>query len=100
MGVAFSCYWCNEKAEAEDYRAKIKLLLEKCKTFRTNTTSQEEEAINKLAQDKSIKILKADKGNVTVVIYTEDYEYKLTAMVNTEEYRKIHRDQSHRGESA
>jgi hypothetical protein len=77
------------------------LLLEKCKKFRTNTTSQEEEAIKELAKDKSIKILKADKGNVTVVMDTEDYENKLTAMVNTEEYRKINRDpKGHRGKSA
>jgi hypothetical protein len=39
------------------------LLLGKCKKFRTNTTTQEEEAIKELAKDKSIKILKADKGN-------------------------------------
>jgi hypothetical protein len=77
--------------KAQDYRAKIKLLLEKCKKFRTNTT-QEEEAIKELAKDKSIKILKADKGNVTVVMDTEDYENKLTAMVNTEKCRKINRD--------
>jgi valyl-tRNA synthetase len=77
---------------AEDYRAKIKLLLEKCKKFRTNTTPQEEEAIKELAKDKSMKILKADKGNVTVVMNTEDYESKLKAMVITEEYRQINRD--------
>jgi hypothetical protein len=29
-----------------------------------------EEAINELAKDKSIKILNADKGNVTVVMET------------------------------
>jgi hypothetical protein len=78
--------------KAEDYRAKIKLLLEKCKKFRTNTTTQEEETIKELAKDKSIKILKTDKGNVTVVMVTEDYENKLTAKVNTEKYRKINRD--------
>jgi hypothetical protein len=59
-----------------------------------NSTSQEEEAIKGLAKDKSIKILKEEKGNVTVVMdrLWKDYENKFTAMVNTEEYRKINRD--------
>jgi hypothetical protein len=38
-----------------------------------------------MAKDESIKILKADKGNETVVMDTEGYENKLKAMVNTEE---------------
>jgi hypothetical protein len=58
----------------------------------SNVTDQVENAIQQLAKDINIKILKADKGNVTVVMDTKEYERKLTEMVSTEEYKKLEKD--------
>jgi hypothetical protein len=41
--------------------------------LKSNVTDQEENAIQLLAKDKNIKILKAEKGNVTVVMDTKEY---------------------------
>jgi valyl-tRNA synthetase len=78
--------------KAEDYRAKIKKLIGNCRRLKSNVTDQEEKAIQQLAKDKNIKILKADKDNVTVVMDTKEYERKLTEMVSTEEYKKLEKD--------
>ena len=41
-----------------------------------NVTREEEEALKELKNNEKIVILKADKGNATVVMNTEDYEEK------------------------
>jgi hypothetical protein len=78
--------------KAECYRAKIKAAIEKCKRFRTNMTNTKEKEIDTISKDKSIKMLKADKGNVTVVMDSEEYEKKLNTLVNTAEYKLLDRD--------
>jgi hypothetical protein len=60
--------------KAEEYRAKIKAAIDKCKRLRNNTTKEEEEAIQKLSKENDIKIIKADKGNVTVVMDKGEYD--------------------------
>jgi hypothetical protein len=55
-------------------------------------SKQEEEAVLNLSKEKNIKILKADKGNVTVVMDKEEYEEKLEVMVMTQDYRKLKGD--------
>jgi hypothetical protein len=52
------------------------MLIRTCKILKANVTDQEENAIQQLYKDKNIKILKADKGNVTVVMNTTEYERK------------------------
>jgi hypothetical protein len=46
-------------------------------------TNTEERATDTFSKDISIKILKADKGNVIVVMASEEYEKKLYTLVNT-----------------
>jgi hypothetical protein len=79
-----------EKAEA--YRAKIKSAIEKCKKLKFNLTKTEESAIHGLSKDKNIKIIKADKGNVTVLMNSKEYDDKLQKLVNTDDHRQLPRD--------
>ena len=49
--------------------------------------------MNSLRQDKSIKILPADKGHCAVVLNTEDYMSKCQDLLNdTNTYVKLPRD--------
>jgi hypothetical protein len=76
----------------EEYRAKIKAAIDKCKRLRSNTTKEEEEAIQKLSKQKDIKIIKADEGNITVVMDMGGYDKKLEDLVYTDEYSRLQRD--------
>ena len=43
-------------------------------------------ALNSLKNNKNIKIMKADKGNVTVVLDNDEYEYKMKNLLTTNDY--------------
>lgn len=69
---------------------------EVCKTIKQfsnpkpNITRGELTAINNLKKDRSITILKADKGNCTVVLNTQDYDNKMSELLSdTETYTEI-----------
>jgi hypothetical protein len=55
-------------------------------------TKTEEAAIHGLSKDKNIKIIKADKGNITVLMNSKEYDDKLQELVNTDDYRQLPRD--------
>ena len=51
---------------------------------------EEEEALKELKNNEKIVILKADKGNATVVMNTEDYEEKVNSLLSDEcTYEKL-----------
>ena len=53
----------------------------------------ERQAINRLKNDDSIVIAKADKGNVTVVLDKVDYDSKIVENLNDEAtYKKLNRN--------
>ena len=55
-----------------------------------NVTREEEEALKELKNNEKIGILKADKGNATVVMNTEDYEEKVNSLLSDEcTYEKL-----------
>ena len=55
-----------------------------------NVTREEEEALKELKNNEKIVILKADKGNATVVMNTEDYEEKVNSLLSDEcTYEKL-----------
>jgi hypothetical protein len=45
-----------------------------------------------LSKEKDIKIIKADKGNVNVVMDQVEYNKQLEYLVNTDEYSRLQRD--------
>ena len=57
-------------------RAKITQILSNWRPPTPNLTEEEFKALKQLQQDKTITILKSDKGNATVVMDKNDYEEK------------------------
>ncbi len=53
-----------------------------------NLTTAEVRASKNLRRDSSITILRADKGNATVVLNTEDYNAKMIEHISTGPYKK------------
>ena len=47
-----------------------------------NIDKAEEQALKELKEDKDIVILKADKGNCTVIMDRPDYDQKINALLN------------------
>ena len=62
-------------------RAKITQILSNWRPCTPNLTEEEFKALKLLQQDKTITILKSDKGNVTVVMDKNDYEEKMLMLL-------------------
>ena len=77
---------------ASNIRIEITDILRHGKLPRSNLNRKEHHAIHSLRQDKSIHILKADKGNCTVVMDKTDYDQKINDLLNTSTYKKLNRD--------
>ncbi len=59
---------------------------------RSNLSKNQKDAVRNLRTDKSIHILKADKGNATVILNRTDYDKKMLALLNTPAYKELKRD--------
>ena len=59
---------------AEDIRQECALVLKDAKPSKKNITKEEFAALKKLKGGKDIMVLKANKGNTTIFIKTEDYQ--------------------------
>ena len=57
------------------------LFVEEFKTF-LNITHEEEEALKELKKDKNIVILKADKGNATIIMNATEYNDKINCLLS------------------
>ncbi|KAJ8912114.1 hypothetical protein NQ315_013203 [Exocentrus adspersus] len=81
-----------EDAErAEEYRWKIRTVLERADYKPRKNISAESTALKDLQSDLSIKILPADKGNATVVLDLEIYN-KIQEMMEQGQYKKLRKD--------
>ena len=49
-------------------------------------------ALKKLKDRKDVMVLKADKGNATVILKTEDYQRKMIEHIESGFYREISKD--------
>ena len=76
-------------ALADEFRWKIRLILEKAKPPTPNITKEEKTAIRTLRQNNNIIILPADKGNATVVMDKHDYNQRMTSLLSDGSYLKI-----------
>ena len=71
-------------------RAKITQILSNWRPPTPNLTEEEFKALKQLQQDKTITILKSDKGNATVVMDKNDYEEKmLMLLADNKTYERI-----------
>ena len=66
----------EDQVRAERARAAIAGILRNAKPPRPNITREERQALTDLRKNDDIKIVQADKGNVTVVMNASDYEKK------------------------
>jgi len=72
-------------------RTEVKNAIKRTR-LKSNLTNEEENALRRLKGETSIKILKADKGNATVVLNTTDYMDKLENLITNGPYEKLRSD--------
>ncbi|CAB4043065.1 Hypothetical predicted protein, partial [Paramuricea clavata] len=78
--------------EASNIRVQITEVL-RCATLpASNLTKNKKDALKNLRADKSIHILKADKGNATVILDRLEYDNRILALLNTSTYKQLKRD--------
>jgi hypothetical protein len=75
-----------------EFKTQIKKANEKHKIHNSNLIHEENEALISLRKNKNITISKADKGNAVVIQNCEDFENKMTALVNDNDYEKSRSD--------
>ncbi|XP_038066508.1 uncharacterized protein LOC119736566 [Patiria miniata] len=75
-----------DKEKADNIRIQIHQVLKHSKPPKSNITRLEHQAINSLRNDSSIHILKADKGNATVIMDRTEYDHKVQDILNTDTY--------------
>ena len=75
---------CAVRDDIADHiaRSKVSKVLKSAKPPQRNITQEEKEALKELKQDKNIVILKADKGNSTVVMKAQEYDDKINCLLS------------------
>ena len=63
-------------------RAEVTNVLINCNDLKPNLSKEQNTAIRDLKKDRSVCILKADKGNCTVVMNSLDYDNKINALLS------------------
>lgn len=85
---------------ADNLRQNIERILTSAKQRpEPNLDKSEQMALKSLQKDKSIIILPADKGNVTVVLDKADYDKKITELLQETTYTKMKKDPTKRIET-
>ena len=67
-GVEFGLRLVEDVAQVMTTRSKVMEILKSAKPPKSNLTKNKEIALQQLKSDTTIKILKADEGNSTIVI--------------------------------
>ena len=70
--IEMAIYKCSDNEKSE-IRHDVTKLLKNAKPPKSNLTKEEKKALRELSSDKDIVILKADKGNSTVVMDRSSY---------------------------
>ena len=84
----------NQNA-AEEIRQDVSRILGNSRPPPSNISKEEAKALKKIKKNKSIIILKADKGNVTVIMDRIDYDYKMEEHLNKSGcYKVLNKDSS------
>ncbi|XP_028412199.1 uncharacterized protein LOC114535023 [Dendronephthya gigantea] len=77
---------------ASNIRVKVTEVLRRTTLPKSNLSKEQKDAVRNLRADKSIHILKADKGNATVLLNRAEYESKIHALLETPTYKELKRD--------
>ena len=77
---------------AFNIRVQVTEVLRRARLPRSNLSKNQKDAVQNLRTDKSIHILKADKGNTTVLLNRTDYDKKILALLSTPTYKELKRD--------
>ena len=72
----------RDEAAVHIARSKVSEVLKSAKPPQRNITQEEEEALKELKQDENIVVLKADKGNSTVVLNAKEYNDKVNCLLS------------------
>ncbi|CAH2097401.1 unnamed protein product [Euphydryas editha] len=75
-------------SDADTLRQDIAVILRKSKLPATNITTEERQALKNIRNNQDILVLKADKGNATVVMNTTDYQQKIRELLCDEKVYK------------
>lgn len=81
---------------AEQLRAEVSKILQRAKPPKPNIDKRMKRALADLRKDDTIVILKADKGNATVVMNREEYRTKMLHMLDDPTYKKLKSDPTQR----
>ena len=81
-GVEAGLRAVRDEAAVHIARSKVSEVLKSAKPSQRNITQEEEEALEELKQDENIVILKADKGNSTVVMNSQEYDGKINCLLS------------------
>ena len=76
-------------SEDEQLRAQIVGALNQAKPPKSNISKGERQALRTLAKEKSVMILPADKGKVTVIMDTAEDEEKVKEMLSDEKMYEV-----------
>ena len=68
-------------------RVQVTEVLRRARLPRSNLSKNQKDAVQNLRTGRSIHILKADKGNATVILNRTDYDKKILALLNTPTYK-------------
>lgn len=79
------------KVEKEEIRNKLTYILNNYKQQKSNVTTEQSKTIQNLRNNPNYVILKADKGNKTVLMLRSDYENKILSQLSDESTYKIHK---------
>jgi hypothetical protein len=77
---------------AEEIRLDATNILRKAKAPKLNVAPSEIRALSRLRANRDLVILKADKGNATVVMDRNEYDVKVSALLNDGSYSVLKRD--------
>ncbi|XP_045492134.1 uncharacterized protein LOC123691667 [Colias croceus] len=81
------------KEDAEAIRQDISCVLRTCKPPKPNISRSESIALKHLRKNEDIIVLRADKGNATVIMDTSDYNNKMSEILSDENtYKKVDKD--------
>ena len=81
-GVEAGLRKVRDEAAVQIARSKVSKILKSAKPPQRNITHEEEEALKELKKDESIVILKADKGNATIIMNATEYNDKINCLLS------------------
>ena len=88
-----ACLQMTDATKAASLRSNVTRILKKTRSIKQNITKEENKALDGLKKDKNVMILPADKGRVTVVMDTVDYNSKIdNLLADSNTYEKLNND--------